>query len=643
MKALMAAVFLLVLASASFAMSCPLTTSLYGNNFSWSSTVQNCTGNITDLLGWTSSYTGPAALAVNSTDIYMNTPYDGTNYFSGNAFTVTLLPTIGNRTMKAIARNDGGGGCGEGSTTTNVTVNGVSSVIYAYTHATGGGASTKVVNVAGNLSISAYNATHYNLSVSGLSQQNDNNGPLTNATLAGSALVPIGTPITLTVQKATYSTGCNPYSQLNFTTMGAGGSTETTPEANVSGGGFYYSDFAQPGGYTYYVRSGFTGSTINRVSPATAAYAKLFLFYAGTTLLTPQITYFPVSDAFGNFYNLSNGAAFVKNNTDTYVFDKQSQLWYLCPAYAATTFTNTYSTACVVLNEGGIQNLNMNIIYLINNCFQSGGNFFWSIKAPTSQSYLSEQILTNGSVVTGSFSGTSVSGNASLVNTANFTIRNLNYGYVCAWTNSTSVFFNGANPIMQANNLTKMGSQIMFFFFVGSSAAVPYASVAMFLFNDIFQVVSVPDMFILFVFSAVVGIVYSYQVLGDKTLKSVGMYVAIALAMLSLIAARGAAAGLTGFPDFSGLQNSIGGLQTSVNSANLFGFAVSAVAFIVNFFVFILALPLIISGYLFGSLQMISWDLYNAVSVFQPIFAFGMYLWVAIKAYEVISNRFRPI
>lgn len=86
----------------------------------------------------------------------------------------------------------------------------------------------------------------------------------------------------------------------------------------------------------------------------TSSYCQNLLYfnnpYYGNIQLIPKITYIPGVDAFADFINTSSNAAYIPNNTITYIFDSVTSIWYIVPATICSSHSIVGSTTTLQYN-----------------------------------------------------------------------------------------------------------------------------------------------------------------------------------------------------------------------------------------------------------------------------------------------------
>lgn len=111
---------------------------------------------------------------------------------------------------------------------------------------------------------------------------------------------------------------------------------------------------------TIILRSDFTTNKKTNLS-STSTYCQSLLYfnnpYYGNIQLIPKITYLPGIDAFGDFINITSNAAYLPNNTITYVYDSITSAWYIVPATICSSYSIVGSTTTLQYNPTATGNI----------------------------------------------------------------------------------------------------------------------------------------------------------------------------------------------------------------------------------------------------------------------------------------------
>lgn len=381
----------------------------------------------------------------------------------------------------------------------------------------------------------------------------------------------------------------------------------------------------------------------------TTGYARSMkaLIYYNSQIIKPLITYFPVLNlAYPNLYDQTSNVAFLRNNTVAYVLDSVTQNWYAIPAYASYDGSNTTIYALSALYYPSTSQsapLNVTLMYLVKDCYTNGKNFTWNIQAPSSQTFTQLYIYTDGTGKSVSSTGLSYSGTNDTTYISNITI-NAGTQLLCAWDNQTSALVPNF-PLLQSYNVTKTFGTLVLVTTIGMTAVNPVAGAAAFMVNDMFQILNAAQMFSIFGMAAVVSMIINFK--GERTLKSLGIYIVIGLVFLANYYVIGIAGGISSMAaeqsQLTAFSSSFNAMSSSLDTGNLWSFAVSATSVMINFGQFVLLLPAIIANALFNAISAINFNLFNAVKGFKDVIVIGVYLVLVFKLYEILANKFLKI
>jgi hypothetical protein len=398
-----------------------------------------------------------------------------------------------------------------------------------------------------------------------------------------------------------------------------------------------------------------TDATGINYTPTETPYSA-YVFY-GTYLITPIISYFPADTVQANYYNASTGVTYLLNNTGAYLIDGVTRTCYFVAPYIppmnATIYTVT-ATLCTA-NEQNAYITNPTI-YLVQNCYVSGNTYFVDIQAIASRTF-AVQTTDNASTVNNyAYTTSHLSVNYTIDNGAtkltNVSIISGNMS-VCAYQQGSYIFFNQNTNSILGTSLNKIVGKIFILGFMVIGAAIPYSIIIAIALNDSFQVMSSTDIFLIFSFVAVISLVNSY--FGARTLKALGIYVALGVIILGnfLLRAdtstvnswycRGTIDAQTTTSCQPMLLSSLNGLYALVTSVNIYNFLIQIPLFLINSFIFFLSLPALIADLLVNAAFTISPMLGNVLAPFQIVLTLGIYFWLLVKGFEIIHNQFREV
>lgn len=392
------------------------------------------------------------------------------------------------------------------------------------------------------------------------------------------------------------------------------------------------------------LRSDFTTGTYTYLSNADAYYEAL-LYYGGQLVL-PKITYIPSLNAFADFYNTTNNVAYLLNNTVQYVYDKTTAQWYVVPAYSAANYDDAYAISVLFYNAGE-QEFDLPVLPTYLNCRQDGNNYNissgYSSTVTHTVYYWNSTALNSTSSTSSSFSFN--------INTTTYPFVNytVNGNMQCNRNEDATLF--GISQIGMPEETYEPLLTIIWIGSLGLAVAVPFAVIFPIVLNDLFGLVALSYMALIVVFAGVLSVLIRGGKLSVKG-ALIYLFFAFILFMQMFIVADTEAGGdfATQYPaynaTFSAYNSSLEGIGTLLDNpeeANLASFVVGAPAFLISIFELILTLPLIISNTLLIPLQAISPALYTAVSLFTTTFLYLAYMWIFLKAYEIIANRYKSL
>jgi len=440
--------------------------------------------------------------------------------------------------------------------------------------------------------------------------------------------------------------GCS----VKYTVVGANFTKTRLNDSLAYGGcgnGSYYGSYTAA---NTLIQSDFGKTAFSAADPS--QYCKAYIYY-GTSLILPKITYIVGQDAFGDFYNASSaGVSYLKNNSAHLVLDSTTGLWFsIVPTYTCANYNDVGLAQGIIYpttGSGGIP-ITLPTVFPIQNCYESSGYYYWNITGTTSQTFTLNKTATPTNYTTTS-TGVSYSGSINTTNATRITISANGFN-ICAWQNGSNVLFSSI-PFLTADATTNLFGKVIIVGWVGISVIAPYAAIGIFLFNDIFSIMTQSQAFMVALITVFMGAVVN--AFSERNLKNIGFYFAIGLFIIvyytgGLIA--GTSVNTSCIPTIGSQTIGTAGasiltnLNTSMANAsgNIGAFFLSIVQFIIDVVGFTLNLPAFIAAGLFAPLACINSNLYNAAVGASSVVSVGVLLYLLVKGYEVIANRFQKI
>lgn len=214
----------------------------------------------------------------------------------------------------------------------------------------------------------------------------------------------------------------------------------------------------------------------------------------------------------------------------------------------------------------------------------------------------------------------------------------------------TCQYKQGENTLFGMTGFQTLGTQLnsgVGLFVVGAffvlacclSLFIPYFLVFPVILNDMFQLLTVPQLATLIIVTAIISIFLNYKKEGTNSIKSLILYSSLTISIIVLLVAQLP----TVDPTTSSLLINTTSMQSSAtvlfdNNINLDDF-LAGLTFVVSLFVLIFSMPFIAVAFLSNMLMLINPDLANAFVLFSPAIFIGLMAYLIIKAYEIISNR----
>ncbi len=450
-----------------------------------------------------------------------------------------------------------------------------------------------------------------------------------------------GAPIKLSMARITCTASSSSCATAGNMTLGSGFTSMTEPD--ISLGNLSNRDSLIPSVNVYTAMLRWNNTAGYAVANVTT-YCRTTLYY-GSNLILPMITYFPADSAFAYFYNTSNGVAYISNNTATYAFDQLTNQWYFVPAFTCTNYSTIYLVSTFFYPTAAASSSpSPPLVPVYLSCTQNGDNYNITSGWATSVDhivYYSNNVTFNNTAQSGSNFNFAV--NTTTYPYVNYTVNGNTY---CTRTGAQNML--GLPSVSIPNTAYKPFLLLIWLASIGVSFIVPFASVLPIALNDMFNLVSIMDMAFILV---AVGIGTIFIRAGQKnTVKSAVVYLLFAFFLLTSIITRGGSY----IPQNSDMSNGTIGLANFTNSTmqifsntnskpDLVSFVAGAPGFVVAIFNLLTQAPVVLTWVIFGSIQSISPEVFTAAKALITVIIYGAYVYIFIKGYEVLANKFREI
>ena len=577
--------------------TCPTSKTINGVNFivTYPNTVYSCSASNLFVYGnFTRTVTDGYVNGVNSTHMALSSGVFGTSTYSE-----AYLPSSGNYSIYATTTGT------FAADTAQISCGGVLAGDDGGTPAAPAG-----------WSLVDYNSTHYQ--VVGVANYDTTLSPFNcskSSTISYSASGAAGNTVIIYMPAYIMSQ----YKETNFsTTTISGNSSYAYISHNTFNPSSLRSDFKTNVGKTIST-SGITGN-----------YFRAILYYSGNQII-PLITYFPSVDAYPLLFNASDNTAFLRNNTVAYVLDNYTGNWFIVPAFSVSNFVDTYSLSTLYAPSSG-SGITTPLIPNTLSCYVVGDqykvNSTWATTVNHVLYYYNTTTLNITSATANSFYQ---SVNITTYPFVNYTINGVQY---CVNTNQTGILNLPSLSLPITSTKTLMA--IIWIGSLGVSIAAPFALIFVLAFNDIFQFVTVTQMAMVLVFTAIMSAFANTKL--EFTMKSLSSHLAFGLLLLvfyySLV---GAAA--------SDFQTMFQSLQSTAGSGNVFQFAAGTITFLPTLFYFMITnligfvMP---SGLVSTALMNLSPPVATAFNYISLALVAAIMSWLTIRAYDAIRNTFRP-
>jgi hypothetical protein len=210
---------------------------------------------------------------------------------------------------------------------------------------------------------------------------------------------------------------------------------------------------------------------------------------------------------------------------------------------------------------------------------------------------------------------------------------------ICQYGGETNLFLPFVMPtvalIPAGFNVIVMAMMI---FMTVLTSIVPFAVILVIIWNDIYHVLNISQVALICILSMLFGFVNSSFNM-ERGIKHMLIILGITTAYLAAVSPYAGNAGieLNGFDD---TINAFNDLRAS-NDIGTFVFGIPQ--FVINLFILLLLLPVTFVNFILAMLYYISPVLWTAAQRISWFITVGIVIYFYLKAYEVLSNRFRPV
>ncbi len=370
-------------------------------------------------------------------------------------------------------------------------------------------------------------------------------------------------------------------------------------------------------------------------------HATALLLY-GSNIICPELVIFSNKTAYLNqtwFKKSSACDIKVMNSTSYFLYDFETDSWYLKPA-AIYSSNQQYQEEIMFFSSGGgsgsgiISSIPELPYYLV--CFERDGIYYIKSKL-TSSAFHDVSAESNGSIIyhfnqtTDEFS---VAINISNVTNILYKIDEIER---CRWENQVNLL--GIPKLNGPSNkiLNFVIGIPLYLFILTISTIIPFVLMFLFVVNDIIKLLEPSQVALLSIMTGVASAFTNWQ--GERSTKMLIIFFVMASTYAIL------------FYTIAGIQESnvaqlsqnIEDMRAKFENFDLLSLVLTLPTFLVNLFVFLLTLPLFVFDFLVEVTMEINPLFGSFLQSFKTAFVAGLYAYLALKAYEVVSNRFRTI
>jgi len=397
---------------------------------------------------------------------------------------------------------------------------------------------------------------------------------------------------------------------------------------------------------------------------APSNFCKAYL-YGTSGMIYPKITYYPEENLAFVQHRHIDGYSYSVDEKPFFVLD-QNNLWWFFSAVNCTGTTGLSTDPADVhsgifasdINDGGAVDTitytsSIPLVPSAQTCYMNDTHYNIYTKIANMQHHYIEKVYCNDTYTNQTCNGTTSYINSDYYGATfdvgyNITEYNSTYGYLvginykigsnpyCAWDS-------GETNLLGIQGITVDGipdiiQSIIFVFLIAISAVTPFALFLPLIYNDVFNVITLMEMALTVVFIGTISVFARWN--GAQSLKTLGFFITFAVATLIIFYTQ---SGLTQHASIDTFTTHLDAIELSMQSQNLVGFTVSTVNVIIGLFQFILLLPSHLMLIMAEFMGILSPALASQLGILRLPLTVGLYMFLIMKTYEVLSNRYMGV
>lgn len=338
--------------------------------------------------------------------------------------------------------------------------------------------------------------------------------------------------------------------------------------------------------------------------------------------------------------NCSYGYGFIVNDRIVAVADEFNQ-WYTASGVGVSNSSTISSSPVVYVNVIPLAPAATNPfatgMYTRSICSLSNNTYTMIFTNTISQSFTIFINYNSTNQTSYTINSTTFSSNTPANNVTSIALYDSN-NLICTFGNQTNVFipfnFIGGNF---TDGYSNMILKLFLMFTTVLTAISPFALIATFMINDLYHVLSVSDLAVIGALAGIAGLINN-NFSAVRGIKNMVIIVALCLAYLQLTLPHITSCSAFNADNVINTLFDISALTTAQGLGNqLIGFGIA----IVNLFVRLMTLPATVVYVLNALLScVVPATLWSPLSLILTFLGYGATIWMWIKGYEVVTNRF---
>jgi hypothetical protein len=333
-------------------------------------------------------------------------------------------------------------------------------------------------------------------------------------------------------------------------------------------------------------------------------------------------------------------SGFTLNDRTVYVSNPDNE-WFAATGYGVINFNATYAMTTVTVSVTPIQQyianqstLNNTGIFTRMHCYAQNGTYFINVRNTLEVPYALTTTGTDG--YTYSATGRVFDYSLPIYDDTTVTLTS-NGKKVCYYGPNDQLFLPIDLSVLDTA-FSDIFIKMMFVFAVVISAMIPYSLIITVILNDLFGLMDASHMAMVMIFAGIAALMNaSFQ--SSRGIKNIVMMLAV---VCGFMLALGSSMTENGLPSASSLTDLFTSFKSLAEAQTFTDMVAGLFTFAIQLFITIVLLPIVFVDYIADLVNFMNPNLGAAFAPFK-IIAIGAVIYLYIKAYEVLGNKFKDV